>query len=704
MSEEGKLNVFVPLYKVDAAQRLLYGRMAAEELDDANEMFDYASSKPLVQEWSDYINKASGGKSYGNVRAMHGKVAAGRLDDIVFDDLSKTIEVCAHIVDDNEWDKVEKGVYTGFSIGGSYVRRWQEDGVKKYTAKPVEVSIVDNPSTKSAFFQFVKMSGATEDRPFAHCQTPSAEESLMVTNDMVIARATELAKAAGAASFADFIPTAREELEKGAKGTTGDDNPEVPEDTAKNMPKLSKKESDAVNEHMKTASEKCKTAYASHKDGSLTKAQAETIADSLGGSDDEHCKSAAGKFGSYKEDDVAKASSVSADPRDAVKQVWAAEDGKTFEKKSDALAHNLQLHDPMSRVDAATDAANAALAKLNGVGDLAKASKSKEDDTSKEFTAKDYAHCPDPKDKSTFKMRLTKTPGGDPDKGLVKAAAKALASGKFKMSADEVDKATAKVKTAAKKCGMSEDDLPKALTEKAAETRGLEKGLWDVQDFAGVVQTIAWLRMGAESEAAIEGDNSPIPARLTVALDMLAAILVDWMGEEINELIGKPVSFDDTGAPIAKFSTGDLAKAGARHSKEDVASIQAMHDMAMKLGANCGGAAEKHSHGSLEHETLEKMSHMVQQNTRLEEALEKAVSTIQAMGATVAAIAAQPLTPPATRLQVVDKAEDGNASFHEGVRSQEVLAKASPDLLATAAIGLIQRNGGVPFNMQTQRG
>jgi hypothetical protein len=712
-TDDGKLKVFVPLYKVDAANRLIYGSMAVEEVDDAGEMFDYATSKPLVQEWSDYIHKASGGKSFGNVRAMHGKVAAGILTDISFDDDNKAIHVVAEIIDDNEWDKVEKGAYTGLSIGGSYVKRWQENGVKKYTAKPVEVSIVDNASTKSAYFQFVKMSGDIEERPFAHHSNMSAEENLSmsvtVTNDQVVARAQELAKAAGSKSFADYIGAAREELEKAAKDKepSGDDNPMPNEDTAKDMPKLSKKQADAVDKHMSSdeVSEKAKTAYASHKDGTLTEKQAETIADSLEGSDDDDCKDAAKAFRDYKVEKAAS-NTLDYDARNAVKQVWAAEDGTTFEKKAEAIAHNLRLHDPMSRVDAGIAAADAALAKLNGVEDLTKAAKkTKEDDTSKEFKKSDYAHAPSD-DKKTWKMRLTKTPGGDPDKGLVKAAAKALASGKFKMSEDEVDKATKKVKAAAKKVGMGEDDLPKELAEKAAATQGLEKGIWDVQEFAGVVQTISWLRTMAEQEAAVEGDNSPIPARLTVVLAQLAQILVDWMGEEVNELIGNPVVFDDAGAPIAKFAgVMGLAKAGARNSKSDAATIQTMHDLATSLGANCGGSAEKHSHGDLEKWSAveEQNRALTEQNTRLETSLNKALETMEKMSATIEQIAAQPAQVLATRLHVVDKAGDGNQAFYEGVHAQEVLSKASPDLLATAAISLIHRNGGIPFNMQPKR-
>jgi hypothetical protein len=171
-----KMHLFLQLTKADAAKRLVYGTAAAEELDKANEIFDYDSSKPLFEKWSSEIAKASDGKSLGNVRAMHGKVAAGKLEELSFSDASKTIEVCAKIVDDNEWVKVEEGVYTGFSIGGRYAKRWKDGDAYRYTAEPSEISLVDSPCIKSATFSMLKTDGSTEDRLFKTAATPRQPE------------------------------------------------------------------------------------------------------------------------------------------------------------------------------------------------------------------------------------------------------------------------------------------------------------------------------------------------------------------------------------------------------------------------------------------------------------------------------------------------------------------------------------------------
>ena len=86
---------------------------------------------------------------------MHSRIAAGKLTDIAFDDEGKRILVAAKIVDDDEWQKVVEGVYTGFSQGGRYVKRWSdpETGMTRYTAEPSEISMVDVPCLPGATFR-----------------------------------------------------------------------------------------------------------------------------------------------------------------------------------------------------------------------------------------------------------------------------------------------------------------------------------------------------------------------------------------------------------------------------------------------------------------------------------------------------------------------------------------------------------------------
>jgi hypothetical protein len=163
------MNLFAQITKVDEAKRLVIGRAVQEVPDRAGEIFDYASSRPHFEEWSKSFADDTDGKSLGNLRAMHGKVAAGKLTRLDFNDTDKAIDISAKIVDDNEWVKVQEGVYTGFSIGGSYVegsRKTEKvDGrdIVRYTAKPAEISLVDSPCVPSAkFFEVLKADGKLE--------------------------------------------------------------------------------------------------------------------------------------------------------------------------------------------------------------------------------------------------------------------------------------------------------------------------------------------------------------------------------------------------------------------------------------------------------------------------------------------------------------------------------------------------------------
>ena len=163
------MQIFIPITKIDAARRLVYGVVTAETPDITGEVCDYELTKPLYQKWSQKFADATDGKSFGNLRAMHSNIAAGKLVDIAFNDAAKRIEICGKVVDDDEWHKVEEGVYTGFSQGGRYLKRWpdpDEPKLMRYTAEPVEVSLVDHPCLPEATFAVVKADGSTELRKF----------------------------------------------------------------------------------------------------------------------------------------------------------------------------------------------------------------------------------------------------------------------------------------------------------------------------------------------------------------------------------------------------------------------------------------------------------------------------------------------------------------------------------------------------------
>lgn len=230
-----RFNAVMRITKMDAAKRLVFGTITEEIVDKAHEVLDYATSKPLFEEWSQAFKDATGGKSHGNLRAMHGKVAAGKFLSLDFDDETKKISGCAHVVDDAEWDKCEHGVYTGFSLGGEYVKRWTDEkdpNIKRYTGKPAEVSLVDNPCVPTATFDFIRADGASELRKFkvqpqndaelSQVWLCKADGSTHATKELAKKHGDKLAADARAAALGKEATDALAELTTAVNAVDGD--------------------------------------------------------------------------------------------------------------------------------------------------------------------------------------------------------------------------------------------------------------------------------------------------------------------------------------------------------------------------------------------------------------------------------------------------------------------------------------------------
>jgi len=193
------MKLFARITKIDEAKREVWGRVAEEVLDNAGEIFDYATSAPYIKQWSGDFEKITGGRSLGNIRAMHGNVAAGKAIAVICDDAAKTFDIGTKIVDDNEWQKCLEGVYTGFSLGGKYIKKWTDPADARhtgYTGRPGEVSLVDKPCGPTSLFDVIKADGTTLQKKF---KTPedAVEElaELLKGGKISPQRLVELAKA-----------------------------------------------------------------------------------------------------------------------------------------------------------------------------------------------------------------------------------------------------------------------------------------------------------------------------------------------------------------------------------------------------------------------------------------------------------------------------------------------------------------------------
>lgn len=159
-----KMDLFVPLTKIDEKNHRIYAVGAGEEYDTNKEIMDFESSVPVMEAWSNAAYRRSGGRSYGNVREMHKGSAAGKLFLFKTNPAQKRFDIGIDVVDPLAWEKVRTGTYTGISIGGNYKRRWPDPyrpGYTRYTPDPVEFSLVDVPCQPSSVIEFTKMDGST---------------------------------------------------------------------------------------------------------------------------------------------------------------------------------------------------------------------------------------------------------------------------------------------------------------------------------------------------------------------------------------------------------------------------------------------------------------------------------------------------------------------------------------------------------------
>ncbi len=624
-------HMFIPITKVDEEKRLVYGVAACEEVDKAQEIFDYDTSKPHFMDWSKSFAIATEGKSFGNVRAMHGKVAAGKLEDINFNDEGKQIEVCAKIIDEAEWKKVTEAVYTGFSIGGSYSRKWKDGDAMRYTAIPSEISIVDNPCVPSALFTMIKMDGTTEQRSFA-----TQETEMKITNDMVAAKARDMAKAAGdETKWASHVDAARAELEKG----------DVVKPAVVGDPPV---------------------------DGGDTKP---AVGDPPPAADDVK-KGEEAVVGKDATADLGKADDPPAKPVEPeLEQVWKAKDGTTFKKKAEAIAHNEEL----AKADDPANKLTAGIASLSkSLDDLTKAKdepKGDEADTAGEGGDEEAKPAKDGEDKDKKKAKK---------KGKMEESAKtkkAVGAKLLKAATDvsSMEKGMYLVCEMARVIESVDSLLCMSVWESESERDNSAVPAKIKADLTSLAET---LRMVVEEETAelLDAAEARLPAVITL-LETSAA------PRGMNALVKM---FTPDHPKVAEL----LSKAGARHSRADMDKLQKIHDQVCELGANCytddqeadpkdGVGEEKDDADKLVSGDLKKA---LDRNEYLEKAINTALPLIDDLQKRIAKIESMPKPRPMDLVnKTVDKTEDNAAA------DLIKFAATNPEALATTLIKLAQQ-------------
>lgn len=165
ITQSDRLTMSLPLTRIDATKREVWGQATAEVPDSYGTIFGYCP-----EAWKNWR---------GNIREQHdGKKAVGRRVELECDDITRAVYVGARISRgaQDTWLKVEDNVLTGYSASiipdpeyGKDPRRWptKEYNGKKYPYLPrytvAELSLVDNPACPGCDIQIVRAEGFLTD-------------------------------------------------------------------------------------------------------------------------------------------------------------------------------------------------------------------------------------------------------------------------------------------------------------------------------------------------------------------------------------------------------------------------------------------------------------------------------------------------------------------------------------------------------------
>jgi hypothetical protein len=178
----------------------------------------------------------------------------------------------------------------------------------------------------------------------------------------------------------------------------------------------------------------------------------------------------------------------------------------------------------------------------------------------------------------------------------------------------ERSKVKAKIEAAARAHGIEVDGEKsmrgmtalKASIDKAAEAKGMVKGLYDVSRFADVLNSMAYLYECAFFEAEMEGDESEVPGELKDLLDSMTETFIAMATEEARELSAKQKKGDtmktaeelqkeaqELEKAAKKSLATHFAKAASHHEKlADVhEKMAAHHEKCMGSIKDCMGKA-----------------------------------------------------------------------------------------------------------------
>lgn len=163
--------MYAPFSKIEPTSdggREVWGFASLEVVDKTGEIADFERTVQAFDKWSTEIEKATQGKSKGNIRYMHGSDAVGKMIDwktgekeLEDGSTAKGVYIGVKVpsYETRTIGQIDDGILTGFSIGGNYADRWYDETAKafRYAPELAETSLVDNPAVPGANFDLIRM-------------------------------------------------------------------------------------------------------------------------------------------------------------------------------------------------------------------------------------------------------------------------------------------------------------------------------------------------------------------------------------------------------------------------------------------------------------------------------------------------------------------------------------------------------------------
>lgn len=188
---------------------------------------------------------------------------------------------------------------------------------------------------------------------------------------------------------------------------------------------------------------------------------------------------------------------------------------------------------------------------------FSKANKQTKTEDGKSFPQTDYAYVPEPENPSTWKLRLTAEPGGDPDPAIVGAAAAALGAGfrgqKVEIPEEAMAGVVARVRSAWKRANpeKDEDQMPESLVKTVDEKTAVS--------ILGKIFKLLRISSGGNEESEEDDVENKELLQKVEALEKQAktAVAAAKIQVAIGKADGKALDALDTEASALEFHEGD---------------------------------------------------------------------------------------------------------------------------------------------------